>query len=168
MMKDVRDKYVFNKKESEVLMDKVELEVFKGAEGKPKEAEKKGGVQVEVVDASKGPKTSEQKALEDELKGMSMDDIMAKAASNPAAAMDPALMAAALPQLQQQLAEVLKEGVSREDIQEVKATFREMGVDIEDMFKRVDELERAGMTDSLGPQGVEFFKTLRTILKDGK
>jgi hypothetical protein len=38
---------------------------------------------------------------------------------------------AALPQLQEQLAQVLKEGVSREDVQEVKATFRDMGVDIE-------------------------------------
>ena len=50
-----------------------------------------------------------------ELDGASMDEMLARAMADPTA-MDPAMLAAALPQLQQQLSEVLKEGISPEEV----------------------------------------------------
>lgn len=66
--------------------------------------------------------------------------------------------------MQEQLQELMKGGISKEEINEVKASFRDMGIDLEDMFSKIDEMERAGLTDAVGPEGTEFFKTLRTII----
>ena len=55
-----------------------------------------------------GPKTAEQKAMEKELDGATMDEMLARAMADPGS-MDPKMLAAALPMLQQQLSDVLKE-----------------------------------------------------------
>ena len=65
-------------------------------------------VQVEVVGVNDGPKTAEQKAMEKELDGATMDEMLARAMADPGS-MDPKMLAAALPMLQQQLSDVLKE-----------------------------------------------------------
>ena len=120
-----------------------------------------------MVDDNAGPKTGEQKELEKELDGLSMEEIMEKAMSDPTG-MDPGMMAAALPQLQAQLSEVLKDGISKEEVEEVRKSFEDMGIDLEEMFKSVDEMEASGMSDSLGAEGTAFFKTLRKILDTAK
>ena len=72
------------------------------------------------------------------------------------------------PQLQAQLSEVLKDGISKEEVEEVRKSFEDMGIDLEEMFKSVDEMEASGMSDSLGAEGTAFFKTLRKILDTAK
>lgn len=163
LMKDVRDKYVWKKTEAaslDGLEDKMQVDLF----NKDASKDASGSPTVEVVGANDGPKTSEQKALEDQLKGLSVDQIIDKAIAEPDA-MDPKMMAMALPALQAQLSEVLRDGISAEEVAEVKASFREMGIDLQEMFRSVDEMEKSGLADSLGPEGVEFFKTLRKILE---
>ena len=94
-------------------MDKVELNIFK------KDAEQRdpsGQPEVEIVEDSQGPKTGEQKTLEEELETLSSEDFMAQAMADPDRAMDPAVMAAMLPHLQKQLSEVLKEGISKDEV----------------------------------------------------
>ena len=111
--RDLRDKYNFQKTTSEVVMDKVELNIFK------KDAEQRdlsGQPEVEIVEDSQGPKTGEQKTLEEELETLSSEDFMAQAMADPDRAMDPAVMAAMLPHLQKQLSEVLKEGISKDEV----------------------------------------------------
>lgn len=161
LMVDVRDKYVWKKDakkpDDEELESKMKVNVF----DKDKSS---SGQSVEVVGSDQGPKTAEEKALENELKGLSVDQIIDKAISEPET-MDPKMMAMALPALQAQLSEVLKDGISAEEVAEVKASFREMGIDLQEMFRSVEEMERTGLADSLGPEGVEFFKTLRKILE---
>ena len=71
---------------------------------------------------------------------------------------------AALPALQEQLAELMKGGISKEEVSEVKKSFTDMGIDLEDMFDKIDQMEKAGLSDAVGPEGAEFFKTLRQII----
>jgi len=125
---------------------------------KPDPAEK-----VEVVGSGDGPKTAEEKALEKELDGMTMDEMLARAMADPTS-MDPTMLAAALPQLQSQLSEVLKEGISPEEIDDVRKSFTDMGIDVNELFKALDEMEANGQDSTLGADGKEFFKTLRSIL----
>jgi hypothetical protein len=169
-MQDVRDKYVMKDNKKKPIDDaKIQaastLDIFKSSGGAS------GGSgdspAVELVDDNAGPKTGEQKELEKELDGLSMEEIMEKAMSDPTG-MDPGMMAAALPQLQAQLSEVLKDGISKEEVEEVRKSFEDMGIDLEEMFKSVDEMEASGMSDSLGPEGTAFFKTLRKILDTAK
>jgi len=49
-----------------------------------------------------------------------------------------------------------------------KPSTRHQGINLEEMFKSVDDLEANGMADSLGAEGAEFFKTLRQILDNAK
>mmetsp|Transcript_38442 Transcript_38442/g.96296 ORF Transcript_38442/g.96296 Transcript_38442/m.96296 type:complete len:97 (+) Transcript_38442:1-291(+) len=92
-----------------------------------------------------------------------MREVMAGQGMDPAG-MDPAMMAAALPALQEQLSELMKGGISKDEIQEVKQTFTDMGINLEDMFTKIDEMEAAGLSDAVGPEGTQFFKTLRKII----
>lgn len=71
---------------------------------------------------------------------------------------------AALPALQEQLAELMKGGISKDEVAEVKQSFKDMGIDLEDMFDKIDEMEKAGLGDAVGAEGAQFFKTLRGIL----
>lgn len=162
LMADTRDKYKFRS--------------YGAKKVEPSDAELKsmdwmynGGTKpdssagAEVVGAADGPKTAEQKALEKELDGMSMDEMLARAMADPTS-MDPTMLAAALPQLQTQLSEVLKEGITPEEIDDVRKSFTDMGIDVNELFKALDEMEASGLDSTLGADGKEFFKTLRHIL----
>jgi len=164
LMKDVKDKYKFRTYGEKAQMDDEAMSKLDSVFGtSPSETSPSDGPKVEVVGADAGPKTAEQKALEKELDGASMDEMLARAMADPTA-MDPAMLAAALPQLQQQLSEVLKEGISPEEIADVRKSFTDMGIDVNELFKALDEMEAAGMDSTLGKDGKEFFKTLRQIL----
>jgi hypothetical protein len=162
LMQDVRDKYKFKDfKKPSVVVAETDLGKVDGLFGSSTAGG--GAGNVEVVSANEGPKTAEQKALEKELDGKTMDEMLARAMADPAS-MDPSMLAAALPQLQQQLSEVLKEGISPEEIADVRKSFTEMGIDVNELFKALDEMEAAGLDSTLGADGKEFFKTLRKIL----
>eukprot|EP00282_Hemiselmis_andersenii_P008173 CAMPEP_0114132694 /NCGR_PEP_ID=MMETSP0043_2-20121206/13228_1 /TAXON_ID=464988 /ORGANISM="Hemiselmis andersenii, Strain CCMP644" /LENGTH=413 /DNA_ID=CAMNT_0001226219 /DNA_START=38 /DNA_END=1279 /DNA_ORIENTATION=- len=186
LMKEMKDKYVMKeyKKEGfkdtgddddylEQLAGQVELDIFKknrsgdtpGTNGDT--VQKVGDLDVEVVGEGEGPKTAAQKELEEEMGGLDMDEMMREVMAGQgmdSAGMDPAMMAAALPALQEQLSELMKGGISKDEIQEVKKTFTDMGIDLEDMFTKIDEMEAAGLSDAVGPDGTQFFKTLRKII----
>jgi hypothetical protein len=158
----VRDKYKFKDfKKSNVApgaADTSKIDSLFGSSGSSG-----GAGNVEVVSANEGPKTGAQKQFETELDGKTMDEMLARAMADPSS-MDPSMLAAALPQLQQQLSEVLKEGISPEEIADVRKSFVEMGIDVNELFKALDEMEAAGLDSTLGADGKEFFKTLRKIL----
>jgi hypothetical protein len=160
LSKNVADKYKFKKYGEKRDLDEEAMAKLDGVFGGSSASD---SPRVEVVGDDAGPKTSRQKALEKELKGADMDEMLARAMADPTA-MDPAMLAAALPQLQQQLSEVLKEGISREEIEEVRKSFSDMGIDVNELFKALDEMEAAGLDNTLGKDGKEFFKTLRQIL----
>ena len=46
----------------------------------------------------------------------------------------------------------------------MRKSFTEMGIDVNELFKALDEMEAAGLDSTLGADGKEFFKTLRKIL----
>ena len=54
--------------------------------------------------------------------------------------------------------------LSAEEIADVRKSFTDMGIDVNELFKALDEMEAAGLDSTLGPDGKEFFKTLRKIL----
>jgi len=182
LMKEMKDKYKMkvygdaDKKgddELDDLADKIELDIFKkdrsadvpGTNGDT--VQKVGDLDVEVVGEGEGPKTAAQRELEEEMGGLDMDDMMREVMAGQGmdpAGMDPAMMAAALPALQEQLSELMKGGISKDEIQEVKQTFTDMGINLEDMFTKIDEMEAAGLSDAVGPEGTQFFKTLRKII----
>ena len=58
----------------------------------------------------------------------------------------------------------MKGGISKDEVAEVKQSFKDMGIDLEDMFDKIDEMEKAGLGDTVGAEGAQFFKTLRGIL----
>ena len=92
-----------------------------------------------------------------------MDELLAQAVNNPGS-LDPAALSAALPVLQQQLADVLKDGSTDEEVEEVRKSFTDMGIDVQELFAALDEMEKAGSDAALGKEGKEFFQTLRKIL----
>lgn len=61
--------------------------------------------------------------------------------------------------LQQLLAE---QGVSDEDVTELRKMCADLGVDIDEMMKNADQ-----MGDALGPEAQQFVGGLRALLKDG-
>jgi len=167
-MKDVRDKYVFkkpdeNKPDLDELTKAVQLDIFK----EDQDEGEKTTPEVEIVGDDEGPKTGADRDLEAELGSFNMDDMMKEMMQGGAAGpadMDPAMMAAALPALQEQLSELMKGGISKDEVAEVKQSFKDMGIDLEDMFEKIDEMEKAGLGDAVGAEGAQFFKTLRGIL----
>ncbi|EKX53128.1 hypothetical protein GUITHDRAFT_101565 [Guillardia theta CCMP2712] len=167
LVKDVRDKYNFKK--SKKLSDEELEKMAKDQTNmnfKTNSTKQASGssATVELVGEFDGPKTGDEKEREKIISDFSMDDLLNKGMQNPGE-MDPEMMAAALPMLQAQLSEVLKEGVSPEEVAEVKRSFKEMGINLEDMFRSIDEMEKSGLANSLGKEGLEFFKTLRKILE---
>jgi hypothetical protein len=169
-MKDVRDKYVFkkpddNKPDMDELAKAIQLDIFKDDQDDEGE---KTTPEVEIVGDDEGPKTGADRDLEAELGSFNMDDMMKEMMMKGGPAgptdMDPAMMAAALPALQEQLAELMKGGISKDEVAEVKQSFKDMGIDLEDMFDKIDEMEKAGLGDAVGAEGAQFFKTLRGIL----
>lgn len=151
---DVRDKYVFKKASDDEykpnldeLAEFAQLDIFKKSSRSGGEANTNGDttskvadLDVEVVGDDEGPKTAEQRQLEEELGSLNMDDMMAemvKGKSGGIPDMDPDMMAAALPQLQEQLQELMKGGISKDEVKEVKQSFKDMGIDLEDMFTKV-------------------------------
>mmetsp|Transcript_15449 Transcript_15449/g.24043 ORF Transcript_15449/g.24043 Transcript_15449/m.24043 type:complete len:171 (+) Transcript_15449:27-539(+) len=125
--------------------------------------------EVEVVDGSKkGPKTTQEKELEQTLGGIDRDENLSKVVQDPFA-VDPSVVAEALPEIQKQMAEILKEGLEADDVAMVRASFQEMGIDLDQLFGAIDDLEKAGLADeTLGKEGVEFFDTLKAILREKK
>jgi len=164
MMADVRDKYKFKDfKQSNVAPGAADTSKIDSLFGGSAPAAGSSAGNVEVVLGDEGPKTGAQKQFETDLDGKSMDEMLARAMADPSS-MDPSMLAAALPQLQQQLSEVLKEGISPEEIADVRKSFTEMGIDVNELFKALDEMEAAGLDSTLGADGKEFFQTLRKIL----
>jgi len=179
LMKDVRDKYKFQNTGKDAEKDSLDdlaafanLDIFKKdrsgdvPDTNGDTIKKVSDLDVEVVgDDDAGPKTAEQKALEEELGSLNIEgmaDFMNGMGGGPD--MDPAMMAAALPALQEQLAELMKGGISKEEVKEVKKSFTDMGIDLDDMFDKIDQMEKAGLSDAVGPDGAQFFKTLRQII----
>jgi hypothetical protein len=70
--------------------------------------------------------------------------------------------------LQEQLQDLIKAGISKDEINEAKRSFSDMGMDLEEVLDAIDRFEKSGMTGGLGPDAVEFFKTLRKILKSAE
>ena len=61
---------------------------------------------------------------------------------------------------------MLKEGISPEEVAEVRKSFADMGIDVKELFKALDAMEASGVDNTLGADGKEVFKTLRKILSD--
>ena len=51
-----------------------------------------------------------------------------------------------------------------EEVEEVRKSFTDMGIDVQELFAALDEMEKAGSDAALGKEGKEFFQTLRKIL----
>jgi hypothetical protein len=75
------------------------------------------------------------------------------------------LMQAAIPMLQDQLQDLIKAGISKEEINEAKKSFTDMGMDLDEVLDAIERFEKSGMSGGLGPDAMEFFNTLRKILK---
>ena len=96
-------------------------------------------------------------------KNMDVDAILADAIADPAS-VNPSDLAAILPQLQKDLDAVVRAGISPAEIKEVRMSFVDMGIDVDELFKSLDRLEASGKDSALGKDGKEFFQTLRKIL----
>lgn len=97
------------------------------------------------------------------VQGASMDEILERAMREPSS-VKPADLSAALPALQQQLEEAVRVGISPQEVEEVKRSFVDMGIDVDGLFKTLDQMEAKGEDTSLGADGKAFFRTLRKVL----
>ena len=118
---------------------------------------------LEATFSSPVPATPAPASAAASMQGANMDEMLERAMREPSS-VKPADLSAALPALQQQLEEAVRAGISPQEVEEVKRSFVDMGIDVDALFKTLDQMEAEGEDTSLGADGKAFFRTLRKVL----